>query len=306
MRTIQEVGTEILNNTPGKFYIFCGSEYGIKCKYLDILKKHYGTMTEYESVESLLNLMSTQRFIPLEPALYVVRYDLDFLSSLSDASAKEIDSANIIGTIVCIYELSKHTSKLDKYLPNYTVMITEVSRNFKIKYLKSDFPQLPDRLINISAEYATDYYEAYGICKSMSTVDPDRLLSMSDFAILELFGKTTKYTEADIRRNIASKNFTYLVNLLDIYTDSYDTILYTILSTLIELEKIAYAKYSDSILKEYSKFWTVSDIGNMFFHTYEELKKLRTYNTDAKLSLVYLFALLRFKTIPSVEFMAVE
>ena len=28
MRTIQEVGTEILNNEPKSFYVFSGSEYG--------------------------------------------------------------------------------------------------------------------------------------------------------------------------------------------------------------------------------------------------------------------------------------
>ena len=42
MLSIQDVGTEILNNNPGKFYIFGGTEYGIKCKYFDIIMTHYG------------------------------------------------------------------------------------------------------------------------------------------------------------------------------------------------------------------------------------------------------------------------
>ena len=42
MRNIQDVGTEILQNTPKKFYIFVGEEYGIKMKYIEILSKHFG------------------------------------------------------------------------------------------------------------------------------------------------------------------------------------------------------------------------------------------------------------------------
>ena len=111
MLTIQEVGTEILGNTPKKFYIFGGTEYGIKCKYIDIMKEHYGKFKECQSVNEIIKLMSTRHFIPLEPTLYIIRYDEEFLSSLSDDTEKQIDKLNIVGTVVCIYELDKHVVK---------------------------------------------------------------------------------------------------------------------------------------------------------------------------------------------------
>ena len=43
MRTIQEVGTEILTGTPAKMYVMIGQEYGIKMKYIKILANHYNT-----------------------------------------------------------------------------------------------------------------------------------------------------------------------------------------------------------------------------------------------------------------------
>ena len=78
--------------------------------------------------------------------------------------------------------------------------------------------------------------------------------------------------------------------------------MYTLLSTLLELEKIKCSKYSDSPLREYAEFWSLSDIYNMFCHTYEELKKTRSYsNADYKDHLIYLFGLLQYSAIPSLE-----
>ena len=50
--TIQEAGTQILNDNPGKFYIFCGEEYGIKFRYIEKLKQHYKNYAEAETVEA--------------------------------------------------------------------------------------------------------------------------------------------------------------------------------------------------------------------------------------------------------------
>jgi len=306
MLTIQDVGTEILGNTPRKFYVFGGSEYGIKCKYLDILKEHYGKYEEYQSVNDVLKIMSTMHIIPLEPMLYIVRYDESFVSNLSDQTEKQIDSANIIGTVVCIYESDKHMTKLYKFLQNYTVKIDSVGINFKIKYLHTDFPKLPDKLINLAAQYGTDYNDAKNMCRSMSMVDVERIFLLSDKQILALFGKQKSHSVDDLKIAIATKNFNYLVNYLET-VDDYDSIFYTILSTMVELEKIlSNSKYVQSNLKDYAKYWFESDIYNMFMNTYEEIRKLRSYATDAKLSLIYLFGLMRFKHIPSLEFMEME
>lgn len=304
MRTIQEVGTEILNNAPKKFYVFCGSEYGIKNKYIQMLSSLYTEVHEIDDVQSVLTLMNTKHFVPLTPALYIVRYDDSFLASMNATTSDKISSTNIIGTVVCIYEdSSKAASKLEKYLPDWSVSIDSVNIQFIIKYLHSDFPKLPDRLIELSATIGLNYGDSQNICRSMMLADVEQLMSLSDDSLNKLFGKQQSSQESDIKLAIAARNFTYLNDLLNNYSGDLDSILYTILSTLVELEKILSNRHIDSALQEYTKRWTYKDIYNMFMNTYAELKKLRSYATDVNSSLIYLFSLLKFSEIPDVEVM---
>ena len=85
MLSIQEVGTEILTHNPRKLYIMVGQEYGIKTKYIDILAEHYGRKEECLSMSSIIDIMNTKHIIPLQPAVYVVRYDDSFITDLSDS-----------------------------------------------------------------------------------------------------------------------------------------------------------------------------------------------------------------------------
>lgn len=303
MLTIQDVGTEILNNKPGKFYIFGGSEYGIKCKYLSILKDHYGSMNEYQSVKDLINIMSTNHIIPLDPTLYVVRYDEEFVSEISEEYAKRIESANIIGTIVCIYEADKHITKLAKYLPNHTVKIDAVNTVYKEKYLKSDFPNMSEKFIQLSAKYGLDYADAKNMCESMSKVPQEDLFALTDSQILSLFGKTKLCTDDDIKVAIAAKNYKYLVHAIEIYNDDLEKIMYDILSTMLEMEKLVTNSRTQSDFQKYKDSWMEYDIRNMFINTYEEIKKLRTYASDVKSSLLYLFGILNYRSIPTFEYM---
>ncbi len=307
MRTIQDVGTEILSNNPKSLYIFGGTEYGIKRKYITLLKEHYNNqLVEVSSMKELINLMSTKHFIPLQPKLYVVRYDEEFVNTLSESVARKIASLNIIGTIVCIYEADKHITKIDKYLSDYIVRMDEVSTNFKIKYLHSDFPNLPDKLINLAAKYGDNYRDAQKICECMSVIPPEDLFALSDANIMKLFGKSDEASEDLLKVGIASRNFYYLNSLLDQYSD-VDSIFYTILSTMLELEKLMSNNYAQSDLKEYVKRWTLADIYNMFMQTYEALKKTRSYSAscDSKYLILYLFSLLKFQHIPDIVSMEV-
>ena len=70
MLTIQDVGTEVLGNNPRNFYIFGGTEYGIKCKYISFMRNHYGNYAECQTVAEVIKLMTTHHFIPIEPTLY--------------------------------------------------------------------------------------------------------------------------------------------------------------------------------------------------------------------------------------------
>lgn len=305
MLSIQDVGKQILLGSPLKFYVMVGLEYGIKERYLQILKDHYGgRLTEAISVIDLLNMMKTKHIIPLQPTLYVVRYDDAFISSINQSTQSLIASTNIIGTIVCIYEQSKHSAKCIKYLPDYTVSIDAINSQFVRKYLHSDFPTLPDRFINLAESISSNYGHAKNICRSMSAISVDLLYSESDMEISKLFGYADTSSDSALRKGIAARNFKYLLDVIDKYPDDSDNVLYAILSTMIELDKILDNKYAQSDIRKYASRWTRPDIYYMFMNTYRELERSRSmsnYNTYN--GVIYLIALLAFPNIPAPEVM---
>lgn len=304
MLSIQDVGKQILSHTPLPFYVMVGTEYGIKEKYIQILREHYGSSVESSSVSDLISMMRTRHIIPLTPKLYIVRYDEMFVSSLSDSIQTTIESTNIVGTIVCIYEQSKHSTKLAKYLPNFTVSVDSVSPQFVQKYLKSDFPSLSDDLIKIAVSCADNYGQAKNMCRCMATLPADSFSNMSPAEIAKLFGHVDISTENQLKQGIAAKDFKYLVVCAEKYPDEADHILYAILSTMVELDKLLDSSYAESNLRPYVKYWSREDIYHMFMHTYAQLVKLRssTYS-DVMNSVIYLIALLKFSRIPTLEAM---
>ena len=302
MLSIQDVGTEILENRPRHFYVMLGKEYGIKLKYIQMIAEHYSSDTvDSPSVSDLLRFMSTRHLIPPEPKVYVVRYDEEFLSSLDEKSSVSIQSTKIIGTIVCIYESDRSVQKFDKYLPNYTVSIDNVSDRFMKLYLHKDFPNLPDKLIDTAVRISSDYNNAQNICRCMSCVNVDILYKLDDKQLNSLFGYQISSGDNSVKLAIASRNFSYANSIYDNYTGTDDEFIYTVLSTMVELEKVLTNKFVESDIRKYSKLWTLEDIYNMFMNSYEELKKLRSYSQASSESIIYLMSLLQFKKIPQVE-----
>ena len=304
MISIQDLGLSIMSPTPKKFYIVGGSEYGIKDKYMDILTKLYGRKEEYPSVAAVVDFLSVKHLIPVPPALYVVRYDEAFVSSINPAMIAKINGLKMSGTIFCIYSDPKHIAKLDKSFPNATCAIEPVNLKYIQKYLHEDFPKLDDRSIKIAAEYASSYGHARMLCKSMICADPGVLARMTEPQLAKLLGCESASAEADIQKAVAGRNFIQATQLLDSFEGTEDNLVYAILQTMIDMEKILTSKYSDSPLKDYAKFWKLQDVFNMFMNTYSELDKLRSNtSSDVRSSLIYLFGLMTFKDIPSVEVM---
>lgn len=304
MISVQELGTSILSDSPSKFYIIGGQEYGVKDKYISKLERLYGEKFEYPTVISVIELMSKKHIIPLQPALYVVRYDETFVSQISTAIAEKIRRCKIIGTLVCVYSDTKHIEKLDKFLPEYVSAIDSVNPKFIEKYLHSDFPHLDDRSIKVAVNAASNYGHARNICKSMMYASPESLAKMDETKLASLFGCIQFSTDAEFQQGVAAKNFKYLVKLLDRYEGDLDSLIYTVLQTSLEMEKVLCSKYSNSELAKYSKNWTYQDCYYLFMNAYAELEKLRSNtSSNAYDSLIYLFGLLTFKNIPSVEAM---
>ena len=304
MISIQELGLSILSDHPSSLYILGGDEYGIKDKYIDKLTEFYkGSKYEYPSVNDVISTMSVKHIIPLKPSLYVVRYDEAFVSAINETYAVKIKSTKIVGTLVCIYSDSKQVAKIDKFLPEYTSEIYAVNSNLIAKYLKQDFPNLDARCISLAASCGQTYGHARTICKSLSHLDKDVIAATSDKRLQNLFGCSDAAIESDIRIGVASRNFRFLSVTLDRYEGDRSSLYYTILQTMIDMEKLLTSKYLDIDIKEYKSRWRLQDVYNMFMNTYIELSNSRSSLTSSSIesSLIYLFALLSFREIPSPE-----
>ena len=299
MLSIQEVGLSILGDNPKNFYILGGSEYGIKDKYIEILVSKIGSKLEYETVSEVINLMSKHHIIPLQPQVYIVRYDKDFVSKAKDLADKVL-SLNIVGTLVLIYEDEKDITKLDKSFPGNTAVISAIDTKLMQKYLKSDFPELDKQTIEYAAKNAFNYYQAKSICKCLNAVR-DKII-LSEKQMVALFDIQPNYSNNDVQVAVASRNFNALVYIAEHYDGDLQNILYQILRVMIELDKVQSSRYSNSPLKEYAKNWKPTDIYWMFNHTYEAIKSLRSgYTIEVKDLITYLGALMVFKNIPETR-----
>ena len=237
--------------------------------------------------------MTTYHLIPLEPQVYVVRYDKDFVSNAAKEYADTILSLNIIGTLVLIYEDDKDLKKLDKIFPDNTASINAIDEKHMCKYLKSDFPDLDKKTIEYVAKLATNYYHAKNI--------QDKI-TLSEKQIIALFDIKTICSTDELQIAIASRSFKSLTYIAEHYESDPQTILYQILRVMIELDKCFDGKYVNSPIKKYAKNWTRADVYYMFQHTYGVIKALRSgYTVDIQDLIVYLGALMVFKEVPSTR-----
>ncbi len=299
--SIQEVGKQVLTGNPKCFYIFIGAEYGIKEKYLNNLKNHYHESVEFDKVSDLFDLMSKKHIIPIQPKLYIVRYDEEFIKSLDKNSSSKIQKieSKIIGTLVCIYELPKHTAKCAKYLPDYTVSFDMVNIDFIKKYLIADFPELDNRLIDFSVKLHQDYKSAYNTCLSLNTANIDVVDQYNYDDLSKALGICFSTSDNQFRYGVASRNFSYCLSVIDNYNGQLDSLFYVFLATLIDLEKQICNARNKYDLSKYIKCWNINDIYHMFMNVYKELEKSRTlssYNVYA--GLVYLVGVLQFSPVP--------
>lgn len=301
MRLLQEVGTEILTGHPGKLYILTGDEYGIKAAYIQALREHYHEIVEMQRVSDIITLMSTKHLIPLTPCVYVVRYDEEFIASLSEETARRLTSLKIVGTLVCIYSDSKHAAKLEKFLPAVTTSVDKVAPQFVSKYLRKDFPDIPATLIDAVVKLTPDYSQARLCCAPLSYLNTQELYSLTESSIVNLFGITTELSDVQFKRAFAARSFSSCLSLVDKDAAQVDLYLYAMLSTLVELEKTHVSKYANSFIREYTNRWTSNDIYNMFEHVFHELAQLRSGYGSPYFSVVYLLSLTQFQRVPEWE-----
>lgn len=303
MLTIQELGLSIMGDSPKNFYILGGSEFGIKEKYIDILVSKVGPRIEHSNVVELVASMEKKQLIPIPPSVYVIRYDKTFLTKLSEKNsdlASRINKCKINGCIVLIYESESDINKCDKYFPQNTAIINHIDVKFVIKYLKTDFPELKDEYCNIAAKVSSDYYQAKNIARCLYSIQDK--CTLTEGQVKYLFGLDTTYKDSDVMMAVANRDFASLIYMSEHFDGDVQNIFYTILRTMIELDKCLDNKYTQSPLQKASKLWTRYDVYWMFNHTYNALKQLRSgYTVDSEVYIVYLAALLKFKQIPTLQ-----
>ena len=300
MLSIQQLGLEILNHKPRKFYVLGGSEYGIKARYIDELAKYYKQKIECNTVSEIIASSKVKQLIPLGPALYVVRYDEEFGSNISADLAKQILNLKIDGTVVCLYE-TKYFSKIEKYLPDNSSFIEPINQNMIVKYLKSEFPNCSTHLVTIAANICRNYGHARNICIGMSACNPAIIDDMSDEEICKLFGYVEDSGNKEMQIAIASRKFANGNKCISKYTESYDAVIYDFLSVAVELDKLFDKKRVESNLSEYANLWKRQDIYNLFMQAYNQLSLIRSLSVEPQNCLTYLAGLLQFNNIPSVE-----
>lgn len=306
MISIQDVGTEIFEGRPRPLYIFLGDEYGIKVKYIKLLQNKLNyEVKSVDKVADLIKFLSTKHLIPLQPTIYLVRYDEEFVSKADAPTAEQLLQLKYQGVIILLYEQPKHATKLSKLFPDNAVTIEKVNSKFLFKYLRQDFPQVPDRIINALLTQIDSYYSLQLICSSISSSPAviQKLAGMSDSEICKLFGVEVAAEDKLVKIATASRNFKVLVSLFERYSGNDDNFLYAMLSAVLELEKVLVNSRAESDLRQYAKAWTLEDVYNMFMQIYNQLNALRTISQDSGSVLLYLFSLLQFKQIPSVEVM---
>ena len=300
MLSIQEVGTEILTNKPRSLYFFVGDEFGVKDEYVRILTSYYGDVKNVETVASVYALMSHKRIVPLPPALYVCRYDESFISTLDGDKAAKLLNCKMIGTLVCIYDGAKHATKLDKFFPNNVVSIDPIAADIQLKYLQGHCPSVPEHILKLIVNITSSYGHALVLSSNLENAQCYDLYQHTDAELIQSFGYSSQSQEKTIKRGIASRNFKYILDMLDA-VDDYNTFLYHMLSTFVELDKLIYSPRAASDLSDFVKRWSAADIYAMFSNTYRELLRSRSETVDLKSRIVYLLSLMQFNPIPNME-----
>lgn len=300
MIPIQVAGTEILTKCPRKLYFFVGPEYGVKDEYIRILADYYGEVLSVDTVDAVYNLMSHKRLFPLKPTLYVCRYDEGFVSKVDQAYATKLLKCNIVGTLICVYEQPKHATKLDKLFPDNTVSIDNITPEIQLSYLAGRCPSVPEHIQRVVVSMSSSYGQAKLLCSTLEAAKCASVFQLSDAELREALGDVIQSNEKVIRKGIASRNFKYIIKLVD-ECDDLNNFLYAMLGTFVELDKLMYQPHANSDISEFAKRWNARDIYSMFCNTYSELLKSRSETTDLKSRIIYLISLMQFNPIPNLE-----
>lgn len=299
MISIQEFGTEIMHKTPRKYYAFCGVEYGVKMKYLEIIASMYqGRIAEYESADKVIKFLTLKHMIPLQPTLYIIRYDEQFIKDID----KQVHSLNSIDdncTVVFIYDSDTAERRCEKYIPENTVVFDPVDRKFVKRYLMKDYDGVPENVIDRVINVTSDYISANSICKSISVMDNSDIVCMTEDDIRKTFCASQSVNIENIKYGIAARDARYCLNIISQYDGTADSIVYAALNALLEIEKCMVYKKINSYAVKYIKVWNFNDVNMMFNNLYTVLIQSRSAGSfDLREAVECVIGSMSFSPIP--------
>lgn len=301
MLSIQQAGSEILGNHPRNLYFFCGKEYGVKKKYIEHLSTLYSSVVSVDDLGDLFRSFNRKSLVTSKSCLYVCRYDDSFVKRVDSSSGQIVSKINSNDCVVAVFEDDKSFNKLDKVFPENVVRFDTISTEFICRYLRSDFPKLDDRYINlVSSKCFGGYGQAYIVCNQMNSIR-NHLHSIEDSDLLKMFGIESSLTEDQMMKYTAARNVSGVLSVVDSFEGDLNHLMNGMCHVSIELDKAMDSRNS-SEYSEYVKYWTREDVYNFFDQSYTQTLKLRSsVGGDPYNCLVYLASLLAFKRIPSVE-----
>lgn len=295
MITLQQLVQDIQSKQLRKFYVFTGTEYGIKTEYVNLLKSCFTSAKEVDTAASVISASKQRSLFKVDPKLFIVRYDTQFLSDLNAGYARTVLNAHINGTLLLIYEDDKAETKCDKFFPDNVVHIPLISKNKIAEHLQKLYSTLPTHVLKDVAIIADNYGEALSICKNLSYLEPEKTAALTQKDIQFLAGKEDE-ASADIKLVIASKNYKLLFTMLS----KLDPVqlLQSVLSTMIDLERAKTTSYKGDYASVINK-WKLEDIYNLFMITFDMLNHTRLDYNNVDDAASTIIELLGWQHIPS-------
>ena len=286
--TIQQVGNEILTNQPRRFYIFCGAESGIKDKYIEHLQSYYNNnKVELDSFETLVSQLQYEPLISI-PTLYIIRYDKEFWSKVSESTANLISDIYIDGTVVMIFS-ENASAKISKNLGDYAIDIAPLSEQLKMKYLVNEFPQISEVIIQAVINLSENYLMARNVCQSISKLPATKVNDITAEDIDNLFVIRGGVDEKAIQGDIYCRDVAKALVDFDNFSGDRNFLFYNIMNTMTTLEK------------QNNRAWNKSDVVMLNDLAYQFLLQSRTIYVDLYNVLVMLFCSMGISPVPMLR-----
>lgn len=147
MRKLENLKQDILDGKIDNFYVFYGTDFGIRKHYIEQIKKSFNGKGKYleDCTKIQANSKSTSLFNS-NKQLYIVYNDIEFAESKSSNIDKFIKNLTK-DTVILVYEEALSSSNLFKNFDKYITEFPEVQANIGKEFVKSEV-----NLLDVDAE----------------------------------------------------------------------------------------------------------------------------------------------------------